>query len=90
MRILIIVLSVCFSDALYVRHVRPLPRKLFLSKPSSDESFGSLAKFAGDVTSVIKDIRAGPDLTVPGKRMIDYPSTWTRSVTNQPFYRIFS
>jgi hypothetical protein len=77
MRILIIVLSVCFSDALYVRHVQPLPRKMtnhLLSKPSSDESFASLAKFAGDVTSVIKDIRAGPDLTVPGKTMIDYLS----------------
>lgn len=74
-RIVIIVLSVCFSDALHVRHVHPLPRKITkhysLSKPS-DESFDSLANFAGDVTSVIKDIRAGPDLTVPGKRMISY------------------
>lgn len=75
MRILIIVTSVSFSDALHVRHVHPLPRKItkhhLLSKPS-DESSGSLAKFAGDVTSIIKDIRAGPDLTVPGKRMIDF------------------
>jgi hypothetical protein len=56
------VLPVCFSDAFYVRHVQPLPRKMtkqLVAKPSSDESFGSLAKFAGDVTSVIKDIRAG-------------------------------
>jgi hypothetical protein len=77
MRILIYVLSVCFSDALYVRHVRPLPRKMpkhqLLSKPSDDERLGLLAKFAGDVTSVIKDIRAGPDLTVPGKRLSAFP-----------------